>query len=677
MPFIDAIRNFIGGVVTSEKADQIPSNASPRGRNSYLASIGPEAAVVSKRRGFSTINSTKAAASAVTGQFQYKRLSSGTFTRYHLVVLDDGRIGTLASDPGGAGTYTSITTGIFTGSTPCDFAAAQNLAFIVNGTAQKKYDGTNLRNFGITAPATAPSLATGAAGTPSGTYEARVTYVNSSTGHESSAGTTSATVTVVAQKIEFSSIPTSSDAQVDTRKVYLRNTSTQANFYLATTINDNTTTTYSYNQADTLLVTLGPNSTENNPPPTTVKYLTYHRSRMFAADDNTLYYSQIELPEAFDPDFNEPVDAQNSQKIKGLASFNDVLVVLKERSMYGIFGVDPDSWSVRLLSADIGCTSHRSITIKEGVMYWWSHLGPVMWTGEGFPEPIGLPTLSGTINNTTLDASQYTNVVAASLEQAQLILFSVSDNGDTTNTRTLAWSWRARRWVTDGWNGLEIASLAVVEDNSNRRWTYFGNPNGQVFRFWDTDTDGVPSGTVTGTFTAGGTSITTITSSGFYTTGDALAYRFVTVEDSNGDLVAQRRISSNTATVLTLASSITGLTSGATYTFHVGGPCWEWDTKWTDADAPMVKKRFYWFFLKTEDSAATIRVSLYTDFNDAIQRRHSFSTNSTTKSVLPKRLRAAFSGTNWKARIANRAADAPCTLYEVGMMGDALSSKLG
>jgi hypothetical protein len=164
MPFIDRIANFFGGVNTSEKADQIPPFSSPRGRNSFLSSIGPESATVTKRRGFSTVNSaTLGSATAVIGQFQYKRLSGGSFTRYHLLVGSDGRISTIASDPGGSGTITDLATAVFTGSIAPDFANAQNLCFIVNGTAQRKYDGTNLRNFGIVKPSTAPSLASGAA----------------------------------------------------------------------------------------------------------------------------------------------------------------------------------------------------------------------------------------------------------------------------------------------------------------------------------------------------------------------------------------------------------------------------------------------------------------------------------------------------------------------------------
>jgi hypothetical protein len=155
-----------------------------------------------------------------------------------------------------------------------------------------------------------------------------------------------------------------------------------------------------------------------------------------------------------------------------------------------------------------------------------------------------------------------------------------------------------------------------------------------------------------------------------------LVDRYVTLEDSSGVLVAQRKITSATGTTLTVPS-ITGLTVGAVYTFHVGGPCFEWDTKWSDGGAPSVKKRFYWFFLKTEDTAATVRVSLYSDFKDTAVKHTTYSTNSTTRSVLPTRLRAQFSGTNWKARISERSANAPVTLYECSMMGDVLSTKLG
>ena len=97
----------------------------------------------------------------------------------------------------------------------------------------------------------------------------------------------------------------------------------------------------------------------------------------------------------------------------------------------------------------------------------------------------------------------------------------------------------------------------------------------------------------------------------FDTTGQALAERKVTVLDSDNLPVGRRvRVSSNTATVLTLASPVGGLTVGSTYTYIVGGPDWQFDTVWRDTAAPFDKKRLRFIYLLAMLYGRTIYVDV-------------------------------------------------------------------
>ncbi|HYE78034.1 MAG TPA: hypothetical protein VEI97_08615 [bacterium] len=674
--FQDLLTSFAAGVITSGKANQLNKMASPRGLNAYLADAGPDGAVPATRRGLTTVNTTQIANTPIHAQFPFRILSSGTYTRRHLLFGLDGRVGYIESDPGAAGTFTLITaTGLTASSPRPDIVQANNLAFVVNGTNKQKVRATSWQNFGITAPATAPTLAAGAAGTPSGTYEARVTYYNGNTGHESSAGPTSSTVTVVSQIINFSNVPVSADSQVTARRIYLRNTGTLSNFYLAATINDNSTTTASFNAADSTLLTLGPDNNENDPPPTGVRTLAWHRARMFAADDTKIYWSKIGLPEAFDPVNFEYVNPNDGQKIIKLFSYGDLLLIFKERSLYGLFGVDPETWQVRLLSADIGATGVQAVAATDTTLFWWSEKGPIRWSGPGSkPELIGQALLRDQITPTALAFSEFDEVSVAVDPVQEHVLFAVAENGKTRNTMILPWSYRLNAWVSSKWDPLGgVASLCTVIDDQGRPWVYYGSYAGQVFRAWDTDTDGVPSGTTSGTFTAGGTSITTITSSGFFTTGSALVERMVSVVSSDGTLMGRRYITSNTATVLTLDSAITGLTSGATYTFYVGGPNFEWDTRQEDSGAPFTQKRYEFCYVQVAPSTDTITVWFFANTTSSSPRSHSVTPSSSTQEVVTRRLRAAKTGATWQVRVMCRAPEAPQTLYQVGCRGITLS----
>src|SRR3990167_5260963 len=153
---LDTIDDWAGGFVTSIEADVLPSNASPRMKNAAITSAGLERAIISKRRGMTVMNATPITGSpAVLGHHALRRRSGTTFTQYHLIASDGGRLDTMDT----AGVLTSISTGLTAGTYFPAFATINNLAFLVNGQDAKKTDGATLFNFGIAPPGTAPTLA--------------------------------------------------------------------------------------------------------------------------------------------------------------------------------------------------------------------------------------------------------------------------------------------------------------------------------------------------------------------------------------------------------------------------------------------------------------------------------------------------------------------------------------
>jgi hypothetical protein len=663
---LDAIRNWGGGVVNIATEDTLPPNTSPRGRNSLIEPLSASTAVVKKRKGFQTFNDAngQAFAAEVNNQFQYITISG---TKYHLLSGTGGQLGRIST----TGVYTSTTTGLAASTAP-SFAVAQDLCFFVNGTDRYKLRGTTLENFGIEAPASAPTLTATSTGSYTGTYECRVTFYNANTGHESSASATSATDTASAEDLAITNIPTSADTQVTGRKVYIRNTGTMANFFLAATIANNVDTSVTLVDSDASLVTTGPDTDSHDRPVAGVKYLTWHNNRMFAADDSQLYYSNAEEPEAFDAEAVEPINPEDGQKITGLAAIGNVLVIFKERSMWGLFGFGPNDWVLRLISPTLGCTSFRSIVSHAGELYWWSREGLCRWAGTNAPTNLCDNAID--VGTDVWEFSRFDEVVAASLPTEDLVVVSLTETNGTRNTRMLAYSALLSAWVSDGWTGIEASSLAAIENADGEKELFLGNYNGQVFKYAGTN-DGVVGGTSSGTFVAGASSITSITSSGFYTTGQGLTDRYVVVQDSDGNLMGQVRISSNTATVLTLATAI-AVTNGTTYTFYVGGPNFEWDTKEHDSDAPFVKKRFEFFFLQGKAQTANGVLLLYGNHATSPTRLHPLVTTASGQTTYNLRKRMAFTGLTWKARIASRTPDEEFSLYEVAVRSEILGDNL-
>jgi hypothetical protein len=109
----------------------------------------------------------------------------------------------------------------------------------------------------VSAPASAPTVATGTAGSLTGTYYYVVTYITAN--GETNYGPASSSVSPSSQQVNLTSIPVSSSGLVTGRKIY-RGTSASGPFSLTATINDNTTTSQSDN-----------NTTPSGSPPTANK----------------------------------------------------------------------------------------------------------------------------------------------------------------------------------------------------------------------------------------------------------------------------------------------------------------------------------------------------------------------------------------------------------------------
>jgi hypothetical protein len=619
---------------------------------------------------------------SVKAQVDYLyRVSDNTFLTYHIAIGSDGRIDRIEFNIAPA----NIATAVFTGSSLPSSALAKNLAFIVDNVAKKKLRQANLENFGIVRPSTPAVAAAGGGGIMTGTFEVRFTFYNANTGHESSASDSSNAIILSSQELSISSVDVSSDAQVTARKIYIRDNTTQTLFRYAGIISDNVTTTITLSVDETLLVILAPSTTENAPPPSTIKYIAYMNSYMFAADDNNLYWSKKDKPEAWDETATgEPVGSGDGQIITGILGFGEVLLVFKTRSTYILTGTSPLSWSLMPLFSDIGCVAHKSAVAASGSVWWWSHLGPVSWDGRQI-------TMLGKL---LLDLNTYTNpetIQAAVEEDLNLVLFThpgTRNGGVGRNTEIVAFHAERGIVVSDKWDGMDTCSIASITTSptSKRRQIFFGNYNGQLFCFNQAQSDGFVSGTQTGTFVAGSTSITTITGSGFYATGQGLIERYVSLIDSDGQLVARRYITTNSATVLTLDSAVITV-SGATYTYHIAAPNFEWHTVNEDSDKPFIKKKYQAGFIALDASLnpagddALIQVDTYTDKGTAFNLPKRMDTATVTledaQDTFKNRYSVGAVGHSWSQIISSRAPEVIVTILEVQMKSELLNEKLG
>lgn len=229
-----------------------------------------------------------------------------------------------------------------------------------------------VQNAGILAPITAPTLTEDGAGDlTAGDYLGVVTFYNSVTGMESNPSPASAVLTLGAsKKIDWSAIPTSSNPQVNARRLYRTVPNQTGRYFFVAQINDNSTTTY---VGDNVVIQdLGvAASFRNGMPPGQLEAGDFWKERLFATDGIDAFYSEAGMPEAFDGSSVIPVFRNDGHRISAVHAFGDRLMLGKTNKVHYLLGTDPSDFSLHTLSDKHGCWSHHSMKSAEGNLFWY------------------------------------------------------------------------------------------------------------------------------------------------------------------------------------------------------------------------------------------------------------------------------------------------------------------
>lgn len=705
--FVDNTATWAGGLFTSAEPDRIPPNSYPYALNNALYSLADGQAIPGKRPGAQLHTAIPLTGSpSITGQFEFPKVEAGSVTLQHVVTNSAGKF-CVVNTSGGIDIELAGWTPTY--SYP-DFEAASNRLYIVDGTSAKKWTGSLLQNFGIVKPTDTdwgtPVDVTSLGGmTFNSTYEIALTYYNSSTGTESSRSSSkSLTTSNDGNNTHHITLTLNSptDSQVDKIRVYIRKTSLSFLFTMVAEVAYNIGS-YDINVTDEQInnqIIVAPGTTQNDPPPSGVRYLALHEGRMFASDGADTFYSELNKPENFSGAAISGI-SRDGQATTGLLAVNGQLLIFKRDSVWVVYGSDPQTWSVRLLVADIGCVSHRSISQAESVVFWWAEQGPVAWASD-IPDTIGQKLIAPTIHQSVINSTAYELICSAADLVDQKVHFAYPSSASTRADKLLTFNFRVGKFegISDP---IDVASLATVSDSSGRPWVFIGNHNGQLLKYGRGTNDGLPdSSPSSGTFTATTTTQSTLSLSGLLPAGSlptsngSLLERKITVLDSLGRPVSvwRARITANTATDITVSPAIGQLSVGSVYTVYIASPDWQLDTIWYDAKFPFHKKRYEWLYLglRTASANTAAQIDIFTDFSTTrnfVRQLYGSgasvtadwdgtwgsATWSTLRATVARRVRLATSGQAIRARIRNHVSTEAIALLHLAIRGELLRDK--
>ena len=273
---------------------------------------------------------------------------------------------------------------------PFDFVVSNNHVFFGNGSDMQKWDATTVTGWGITSPTAAPTVATSGTGITLVTGRKYVyTYGNSSTGHQSSPSSVSASTGAITNKQVDVTVVASSDAQVDEIHIYgttdggggIHFEITGSPF--ANSVGPHPDTT---DDAD-LSSTVSPSPLFNDPPPA-AKGFVWYANRIWMIVNNKIHYTGWEeivtgveeesLPSGRDGNF-WAIDSE----VTGLGVSEDGVLAFRGGRIYKIEGDSQDTFRLSKFVDRLGLRERATISSYARLTAWLD-VSDSVWITDGF-----------------------------------------------------------------------------------------------------------------------------------------------------------------------------------------------------------------------------------------------------------------------------------------------------
>jgi hypothetical protein len=407
-----------------------------------------------------------------------------------------------------------------------------------------------------------------------------------------------------AKQLRINGVATFSDVQINHKHIYMTTAGAGSggDFYLARSLTNDTNTACYISISDAELSgkeVLDITSDEAGGFPPKFKHLIAKWNRFYGvpADYPSRVRYSLQLGQT-DASYNESemfpgtnalrVNEDDGDYITAWAAFRDSIIVFKRNAIYEITQTsagDPNNPSnqfhaVRQIPSNgVGCVSESSqhgceVSSIEGGTYIYFPWYDGIWR---LGENDSLTKISDEIQETwdnEVNAARFKSIEIGVDPTNRYLLVSVSAYGKTINNLVLRYDLIRKKWMKDE---ISAACFAKVEESNGQARLYFGDNFGFLNRIYDTNYDGIGSGTLTGNVTADGDSGDTsfTVSGGLYTGGQGLRGCPVVLLDEATGQRQRFYVKSNSATVIYLYSGGSyGAVSGTTFDgtrFYIGG----------------------------------------------------------------------------------------------------------
>ena len=308
---------------------------------------------------------TGATATKVVGLYHYRSRSGVTITRREVAVVDDG-VNEYeiwhSTDGGATWSFLKDMGAAAVGLLP-DFAQLDDTLIITFGPAinAQTYNGTAVADAGASQP-TGPAVAVvaGITGNLDGIYQYRIAQIDKSEDPDIDPASLATTEVVVNKgKLKLTSLPAVTD---DGIRIF-RTTGDGSVFFKVADVTTNAD--YTDNLHDRDLQDLQVEISQHGDSPVAgMQFNESHRDRIFYADEDTIYPSDVGFPQSVGPDLSFKTVMGQGDINRGMSGeFDGELIMWTEQSIVRLQGSGRQTWNQIPTAASIGTVHHRATAL--------------------------------------------------------------------------------------------------------------------------------------------------------------------------------------------------------------------------------------------------------------------------------------------------------------------------
>lgn len=359
-----------------------------------------------------------------------------------------------------------------------------------------QFVGNIFTKAGAQQPSPATLSASGAgASLDASTWTLVYTLYSSTTGYESLPSSPSNAVTNTAgQFLTASALQSSSDnGTIDKIRIYIKKSS-QVDYLFVAELPLGTTS---------LEIKNNPSSSQTPPDDTQLlptggaKYLTEFNSRLVVAGNtqfpNDIIFSNEDDPESF-PDGETAIRLfiSGDGPVTGIATglysntvLDPFLVIFKENSTW-VYSEIGDQAKLVQLNSNIGCVSHDSIIVRNGVVYflsrygWYAVSNGRLITKDNQPYSLGGGAVDDIFEDNSLaqyiNRNQLNNAFSFYFQNQDIYVTFLADNGSNEFKKAYVYNFATDKFLK--WEfPISLASAVVGEDSNGQETILLGQKN--------------------------------------------------------------------------------------------------------------------------------------------------------------------------------------------------------